>query len=316
MGEHGGERRGARPLDDQFFDFGGELHRVLDIAFADQQDVGDQRLDRRPGEGPRALDRDALGDGVAVAGRAFPLQRPGHRWTQLGLDADHLDLRLDRPRRRGAARDQAAAADGHHQHLEPGHLVQHLQRHRALAGDDMGVVVGMDEDAPLPSAPIRREAGGLGQAVAVQHHRRAEALGVGDLVERRRARHHDGRRDAECGGVKGDRLGVVARRHGDDAGAPFRRAQRQQLVERATLLERRGVLQVLQLEEQPRAADLGQGARMHARRVHDAACDGGGGGADVFNRDRHGGSVGQFGGAVERCVPAAMRWVNIYELWY
>ena len=47
------------------------------------------------------------------------------------------------------AGDQAAAADRHHQRVEIGHRIEHLERHRALAGDDRFVVVGMDEGQPF-----------------------------------------------------------------------------------------------------------------------------------------------------------------------
>ena len=61
--------------------------------------------------------------------------------------------------------------------------------------------------------------------------------------------------------VIGDRLRVVAGRHGDDAARALGRRQRGELVERAALLERIGDLQVLVFDE-----DLGAGERRKLRR--------------------------------------------------
>ena len=81
-------------------------------------------------------------------------------------------------------------------------------------------------------------------------------LGRRHLHERRRHRHHDGRRNAKAGRVIGDRLGMVAGRHGDDAARPFGCRQRGQLGARAALLERVGDLEILVFDE-----DLGAGER-------------------------------------------------------
>ena len=52
------------------------------------------------------------------------------------LDADDLDLRLDRLGRGRHARDQAAAADRHHEHVQVRHRPSISSAERALAGDD------------------------------------------------------------------------------------------------------------------------------------------------------------------------------------
>ena len=61
-------------------------------------------------------------------------------------------------------------------------------------------------------------------------------------------------------GVIGDALRVVAGRHGDDAALALVRRQGRQPVERAALLEGGGELQVLELEPDLAAEDLGQRA--------------------------------------------------------
>jgi hypothetical protein len=60
--------------------------------------------------------------------------------------------------------------------------------------------------------------------------------------------------------VVGDRLGVVAGGHGDDALRPFAVADLEQLVERAPLLERGHELQILELHDHAAAQHLRQGA--------------------------------------------------------
>ena len=62
-----------------------------------------------------------------------------------GLDADDLDVRLDRFRRDRIAGDQPAAADRNHQHIEIGCVVEHFERDRALSGNDARIIVRMDE---------------------------------------------------------------------------------------------------------------------------------------------------------------------------
>ena len=103
--------------------------------------------------------------------------------------------------------------------------------------------------------------------LAVQHHGGAVRFGRGDLHERRRHRHHDGRRNVQPPGVIGDRLRVIAGRHRDDAARAFGFAQRGELHERAALLERVGDLQVLVFDPHLRAGELRQLRRGQHRRA-------------------------------------------------
>ena len=65
----------------------------------------------------------------------------------------------------------------------------------------------------------------------------------------------------------GDRLGVVARRHGDDAAPALVRREAVELRDRAALLEGAGRLHVLVLDEDRRAGELRQ-----ARGRNERAC--------------------------------------------
>ena len=72
------------------------------------------------------------------------------------------------------------------------------------------------------------------------------------------SRHHDRRRNAEPLGVIRDRLRMVAGRRGDHAARALLRRQLQQFVERAALLVGGGELQILELQPDFGADDLGQ----------------------------------------------------------
>src|SRR5215216_4020602 len=68
----------------------------------------------------------------------------------------------------------------------------------------------------------------------------------------------------------GDRLRMIARRHGDHADLALGRGERGELGERATLLERIGHLQIFVFDENVRSGQL----RELARRQHGRAQDG------------------------------------------
>ena len=146
------------------------------------------------------------------------------------------------------ARDQPAAADGNDQHVEIGDGVQHLQRYRSLTGNDQRIVVGMDEGEAVAVGDAMGKGFGVAQRVAMKKDAGAIGLGPLHLREGGLGRHDDGRRYAETGGVISDTLGVIAGGHGDDALCRFSRRKAFQLVERAALLERTGVMQAFQLE--------------------------------------------------------------------
>ena len=98
----------------------------------------------------------------------------------------------------------------------------------------------------------------------------------------------------ESGGVIGDALGVVAGRHGHHAPGPLLGRELQEPVEGAPVLERRRVLQVLELQPQVGAGDDRQRLRPQGGRADHVAADGGRRPQDVAVPDR------QFGEARDR----------------
>ena len=244
---------------------------MLDVALAHQQHVVDGALDDRAREHAGLAHRDALGQARLGRGQLQALEGRVHAREVLGLHAHDLDLGLDLARRQGHARDHAAAAHRHHQHLELRRGGQHLERDRALARDHPRVVVGVDHgEAALGRQGQRRGARVL-EAVAGEHDLRPEAARALHLHGGREGRHHDHRRNAQALRVVGHALGVVAGRHGDHAACTLHRIERQQAVERAALLEARGELQVLELEPDLGTGDGRKRARMQAGRVLDLA---------------------------------------------
>jgi hypothetical protein len=62
------------------------------------------------------------------------------------FDADHVDRRLQRLQRSRNSRQDAAAADGDDHGVKVRRIGKQLDPDGALAGDDLLVVIGMDED--------------------------------------------------------------------------------------------------------------------------------------------------------------------------
>ena len=207
------------------------------MRLVDQNQLGHQIADHRQSQSADILDRDALGKRRAADRPPLVMQRVPHRRVKRGFHADDLDLRLHRARGDGVARNQAAAADRDHQHIEIGSLLEHLERDGALPGNDARVVIRMDQREPALGLHAFAARLRLGHALAVEHHLGAMRAGRRHLHQRRRHRHHDGRRNLEPRRVIGHRLRVIAGRHGDDAAAALGVAERGELVERAAVLE-------------------------------------------------------------------------------
>ena len=154
--------------------------------------------------------------------------------------------------------------------VEVGRRLEHLERDRALAGDHVGVVVGVDEGEPASPASACACAAAPSRS-SPSSTTRAPQPRVFSTFTKAWARHHDRGRDAEPAGVVGDALGVVAGRHGDDAAAAGLLGELDQPVVGAALLERGGVLEVLEFQPQLAARDLGERPGQQAGRALDLA---------------------------------------------
>ena len=234
-----------------------------DFRVADRQDPGQQLAVDRERERPRRRRLQRIADRARL--RRVPEERPGRERAARVVEGFRLDAvdgggRRERVDRDGGPAGEAAAA-GRNQHLVRRHpelfrLLHQLEADRALAGDHVRVVVGRHERrAALRDDPARDGLAVFGKAV-VEHDLGAERARVLELHGGRVRRHHDGRRDAEHPGRRGDALGVVAGREGDDAGAALRCVELHEAVVGSAELEGAGALQRLHLEQDPAAQRL------------------------------------------------------------
>ncbi len=181
----------------------------------------------------------------------------------------------------GRPGEETAAAHRRHHDVELGHVLEELERRRALSGDDVGMVVGRDQRAAgacqhlrrgrLPRRLVRLA---LDDVAAVLIHR-APLHGVGV------PRHDDVRRDAAHARRQRQRLGVVARAVGHDARRRHLVGELEQRVGRAAELERTDLLQVLTFEEQRTSRHLIDRPTRDDRRTASCSVDAGGGFADA-----------------------------------
>jgi len=166
------------------------------------------------------------------------------------LDADHLGLRIEVFHVGSDAGHQPAAAHRDEDRVDRTLvLAQYLHRHGALAGDHVGIVVGVDVDVALLLHQLQRVGQRLGKRIAVQDHLAAAGAHALHLQFRRGARHDDGRLDAQLPGRQRHTLRVVAGRSGDHAARQFLGRKLRQPVVGAAHLEREHRLQILALEQ-------------------------------------------------------------------
>src|SRR6185369_4585756 len=130
---------------------------------------------------------------------------------------------------------EAAAADGDDDDVDVGEVLEDLEADGALAGDDVGVVVGRDEG----HGPFGDELPGDGLACGLGDEDDLGAVAAGrfDLQRGRHVGHDDGDGDAEGPAGVGEGLAVVAGGVRDHAGAAAVEVEAVQGVRRAAELE-------------------------------------------------------------------------------
>ena len=154
------------------------------------------------------------------------------------LHTDHPNLRAQVFHIGGDARDEPATAHRHEDRVNrTSMLVDDLHSHGPLAGNHVGVVVGMDEHV----AVLLRELVGVDRgfviAVATQQHLGTQIFHRVDLDLRGVAAHDDVRGDSQFPRRQGNTLGMVARGCRDDPEGAFRIRQLRHLVVGPTNLE-------------------------------------------------------------------------------
>ena len=221
--------RRAGALGDHLLDVEEEIDRLLEVVLTDGDDVGDEAstigVGERAGERVRRCPRrrSCRRRGGARCARRWPSREA------ICLDADDLDVGAPRMCRDGHPRDQAAASYWDGEHLDVRGVLEQLERNGAGAGDDRGVVVGGDEHHP-PSArgDARPPPPPRGPGRRARPARRASRCGApSPAASRPASRWWPGCRE---GGVVGECLRVVSRRHRDHAAGTLLGGEREQLV--------------------------------------------------------------------------------------
>ena len=238
---------------------------MLDVALINQHQVVDQCVNDCLRQFAGRAYRNALGNAAAALRQVGALDGVVHGRETRGLHTDDLDAGLDRPGGSGHPGDQSAAANGHHQGVKFGHIGQHFQGHRALPGHNVRVIVRVHKNQVLRVCQFQRVGTGRVQRVTVQHYFSTKTTGALDLDTRGKARHDDHRTKPQALRVVSHTLRVVAGTHGNDAARTLLQAELRQLVAGTALLERRGELQVFELQEHLRAGDVGKRPGSHTR---------------------------------------------------
>ena len=129
-------------------------------------------------------------------------------------------------------------------------------RRGALSGDDRRVVIAVDVRQSLLRCEIIGVGAGLSQIVAVQNDYIPKLATVRDFHKRREAGHHHCYRNAQKPPVVRHAERVIPGRSGDRAAPLLFRREQHQRVSRAPFLKTARSLQMLELAEDFRAAQL------------------------------------------------------------
>ena len=179
-------------------------------------------------------------DSAARAKRAL------HRIRVRGLDTDDANLGAQPLDVGGDTADEPSTADRDEDGVDRlAQLAQNLHCDGPLAGNHVGIVVGMHERELAAACDLHRLGVRLVVGVALEHDRRSECLDRVDLDLGRRHRHHDRGARTQLLGRKRDPLRMVSRRCGDHTVPKRSRGESRHLVVRAAELEREDGLEIL-----------------------------------------------------------------------
>ena len=210
---------------------------ALDVALPDKAHIIDILLGNGDGALGHILDGDALGERGAAAFGGLAAQSMIHRGVELHLDTQDLDAGPDMLGGDRRAADDTAAADRHDDAVEIGRIFEHFDADGALPGYDHVVVIRVDEQEAFF---LDQRLGGqlaVGERLARQDDICPMGARALDFGRWRRLRHHDRGGNGESFCVIGNRLRMVAGRHGNDAARLFGRSEARHLVIGTAVLE-------------------------------------------------------------------------------
>ena len=235
------------------------MNGLFDLDLTHQEHVVHHTVDNGVGVGAGLFYRDTVGNGLiaGIIGENLMISVV-HGRIQGRLYAMDFDLGLQRLGGDAHAGNQPTTADSDDHGVQIGFIFKHFQRYRALARDDLCVVIGVDEGITVLGAEIQCMIAGFDKAVPVQHHLGTQGLGAGNLGKGRVFGHDDGGGGAQLMGEIAHPLGVIARRRRNNSGLALIIRKAQQLNQRTAHLERAGMLQIFQLQPHLGTAQLGQ----------------------------------------------------------
>ena len=220
------------------------------LVLGDGDDVVHILLAELIGQLTGSLDLNAVcegGDGRE--GLVFVLVEGAvHAGCALGLHAVDLDVRLQALDGEGHAGNESAASHRHDDGVHIGQLVENFEADGPLTGNDLLVVVGVDEGHARFFLQLHGLVVGVVVGSGYEADLRTEVLGVLHLHDGRAVRHADDALDTAAGSGQRHALCVVARRAGDDALVALLLGELADLIISAAHLEAAGHLQVLGLE--------------------------------------------------------------------
>src|SRR6266545_1581573 len=146
--QHGGKPGGAGAFRHGLLQREIGVDRALERLLVDQHDFRNEIAHDRQRQRADILHRDAFGERGAAEWTRFAAQRIPERWIERRLSSDDLDRRLQGARRQCIPCNEPATADWDNDQIEIGGILQHLERNRALPGDHLGIVIGVDEGEP------------------------------------------------------------------------------------------------------------------------------------------------------------------------
>jgi hypothetical protein len=259
--EEGGNGGGAGAFGDGFFFFEEVEDGAGDFFLFDGDDLVDILFNHGEGFDAGAADGDAVGDGGGGGDLDGGVVFEGgeHGGDAGSLDANDFDLGIGFLEGAGDAADEATAADGNEDGFDEGVLAEDFETDSALAGDDSGIVEGVNEGEAFGGGAAFGLGEGLIKALAEEDDLAAEVFGGVDFRDGGMLGHVDDGADAEAGSVVGEALAVVAGRGADDAAGALFGRQEEELIEGAALLEATGHVEVFELEVDGVAGEGGEG---------------------------------------------------------
>ena len=215
--------------------------------------------EQRRGDLAGPLDRDPVAD--------RPLD------AALRLHADDAHAVKPRTRRDRDPGRERSAADRDHDHRRRRRLVRDLEPDRALSGDHVGVVEGVDQRCAGALGVLARGLCGVVVRTVDECHLAAVGANRLDLRQRRVTGHEQVGAGVAAAGGERNGLGVVAGARGDDPAPELGVGEAADPVLGAADLERAAALQVLGLQRHRGAAAARDLTRRDHRRAPHAVAE-------------------------------------------